>query len=120
MSAEVLKQVIERAINDEAFRHQLFSDPDAALQGYDLSAEDRALLSGLDEDNFDGFAGTLGDRTTKGRGSQGPNILEGVILLTYSRIPGSPSSPGIGYILWATAPGRRRRQDRHSFLRRGT
>jgi len=67
MSDEVVKQIIERAIDDEAFRHQLFSDPDAALQGYDLSAEDRALLRGLDADNFDGFAGTLGDRTTKGR-----------------------------------------------------
>jgi len=67
MSAEVVKQIIERAIDDETFRHQLFSNPGAALEGYVLSPHERDRLSNLDEDNFDDFAGTLGDRTTKGQ-----------------------------------------------------
>ncbi|HZU07007.1 MAG TPA: Os1348 family NHLP clan protein [Chloroflexota bacterium] len=47
MSQEALAQVIERASTDAAFRAQLQSDPDRALAGYELTAEERAaLLSG--------------------------------------------------------------------------
>ncbi len=66
MSETVVKEIIERAIEDEAFRTQLFQDPDAALKGYDLTEKERALLDGLTEENFDQFAGGLGDRQTKG------------------------------------------------------
>jgi hypothetical protein len=66
MSDTVVKEIIERAIEDKAFRKKLFKHPDKALEGYDLTAEERKLLEGLDEDNFDKFAGGLGDRTTKG------------------------------------------------------
>jgi hypothetical protein len=66
MSAEVVKQVIERAIDDEVFRHQLFSNPGAALQGYDLSQLEKDGLSNLDEESFDDFAGPLTGRMTKG------------------------------------------------------
>ncbi len=45
--SETLNQVIERASTDAAFRSQLRSNPEAALAGYDLSAEEKAaLLSG--------------------------------------------------------------------------
>ena len=37
-----------------------------ALEGYAISDEERSLLENLDEENFDQFAGGLGDRTTKG------------------------------------------------------
>ena len=66
MSDTVVKEIIERAINDEAFRNLLFNNPGEALQGYDLSDEDRKLLEDLNEENFDEFAGGLGDRSTKG------------------------------------------------------
>ena len=66
MSDTVLKEIIERAINDEAFRNLLFNSPSEALQGYVLSDEERSLLKNLNEDNLDGFAGGLGDRSTKG------------------------------------------------------
>ena len=66
MSDFGVKEIIERAIEDEKFRKLLFSDPEAALSGYDLTDQERKLLSNLDEDNFDEFAGGLGDRTTKG------------------------------------------------------
>lgn len=67
MSETVVKEIIQRAVEDETFRNQLFQDPQTALKGYDLTAEETALLQGLNKDNFDEFAGSLGGRTTKGR-----------------------------------------------------
>lgn len=64
--SDVVKQIIEKAVKDEDFRKLLFDKPDKALADYDLSQEDRDLLSNLNKDNFDDFAGDLGDRTTKG------------------------------------------------------
>lgn len=64
--SDVVKQIIEKAIKDEGFRKLLFNNLDKALADYDLSQEDRELLENLNEDNFDDFAGDLGDRTTKG------------------------------------------------------
>ena len=66
MSDTVLKEIIDRAIKDEKFRELLFNNPDKALEGYKLTDEDRKILKGLNEDNFDEFAGGLGDRSTKG------------------------------------------------------
>jgi hypothetical protein len=66
MSDTGVKEIIEKAIEDEKFRQQLFADPQKALAGYDLTAAERKMLESLDENNFDQFAGGLGDRTTKG------------------------------------------------------
>ena len=66
MSEAVVKEIIQKALDDKQFRHQLFKNPEKALAGYDLTDEERKMLSGLDENNFDQFAGGLGDRTTKG------------------------------------------------------
>ena len=44
MSRESLTQVVERASTDPAFRAELHMDPQSALAGYDLSAEERAAL----------------------------------------------------------------------------
>ncbi len=66
MSEAVVKEIIEKAIADEKFRKKLFKRPKKTLAGYDLTEKERKLLEGLDEDNFDDFAGGLGDRTTKG------------------------------------------------------
>ncbi|GJM40145.1 MAG: hypothetical protein DHS20C20_04270 [Ardenticatenaceae bacterium] len=64
--SEALDQVVERAVNDKKFRSLLISDLNKALEGYQVSDEERQLLADLNEDNFDEFAGGLGDRTTKG------------------------------------------------------
>lgn len=66
MSDTAVKEIIDRAAKDEAYRKLLLTDPNKALEGYKLSDEDRKILEGLTEDTFDEFAGGLGDRTTKG------------------------------------------------------
>ena len=66
MSESVVEEIIEKAIEDKKFRHQLFNDPKKALAGYELTMVERKMLEGLSEQNFDEFAGGLGDRTTKG------------------------------------------------------
>ena len=71
MSDKGINEVIERATNDAGFRQQLFNNPLETLKGFDLTDEERDLLSGLDEDTFDEFAGGLGDRTTKGSWTAG-------------------------------------------------
>ena len=42
--SEMLTKVIERASTDAAFRAQLKSNPEAALAGYGLTAEEKAAL----------------------------------------------------------------------------
>ncbi|MDE3112925.1 MAG: hypothetical protein KGN00_11165 [Chloroflexota bacterium] len=42
MSAEQLHEILDRAMSDAAFRELLARDADAALKGYDLTAEERA------------------------------------------------------------------------------
>ncbi len=39
-----MDQLMERLTNDEQFRAQIMEDMDAALAGYDLSADDRDRL----------------------------------------------------------------------------
>lgn len=45
MTADHLHQVLDRALNDAAFRDLLARDPEAALVGYELSDEERAKFS---------------------------------------------------------------------------
>ena len=50
MSQEALGRAVERASTDSAFRAQLQANPEGALAGYNLTAEERAaLLSGDSE-----------------------------------------------------------------------
>jgi hypothetical protein len=67
MSEQAVSEIVERATNDEGFRQQLLTDPIETLKGFDLTDEERKLLSNLDEDTFDEFVGGLGDRSTKGK-----------------------------------------------------
>ena len=48
MSRAALVQVAERASTDAAFRAQLASNPESALAGYNLTAEERAALRSSD------------------------------------------------------------------------
>lgn len=64
--SDIVKEIIARAVNDATFRTLLFTNPDKALEEYKLTDEDRAMLSGLNEESLAPFVGELGDRTTKG------------------------------------------------------
>ncbi|MBX5489866.1 MAG: hypothetical protein IRZ14_01820 [Chloroflexi bacterium] len=48
MSQQALASIIERASMDEAYRLELQRAPDAALQGYDLTADERTALLNRD------------------------------------------------------------------------
>jgi hypothetical protein len=67
MSEQAVSEILERATNDEGFRQQLLTDPIATLQSFDLTDEERELLSSLDEDTFDEFVGGLGDSSITGK-----------------------------------------------------
>jgi hypothetical protein len=44
MSKAGLEALTQRAMSDESFRQQIKTNPDAALAGYDLSAEEKAAI----------------------------------------------------------------------------
>jgi hypothetical protein len=53
MSANTVETILSRPISDAAFAEQLFTDPDQALAGYDLTAEENASLKHLSRADFD-------------------------------------------------------------------
>lgn len=53
MSREAIAQVLERASTDAAFREALRRNPEHALQGYDLTPEERAALTSGDAERLD-------------------------------------------------------------------
>jgi hypothetical protein len=44
MSKAGVEALAQRAMSDESFRQQVKSNPDAALAGYDLTAEEKAAI----------------------------------------------------------------------------
>ena len=67
MSRSQVIAIIEKALDDETYRNLLFNNPDEALKGYDLTADERKRLIGLTPETFDEFAGPLTGRNTKGQ-----------------------------------------------------
>jgi hypothetical protein len=49
MSQQAVIQVLERALSDDAFRAQLKANFDAAIKGYDLTADEIGALKKGDE-----------------------------------------------------------------------
>jgi hypothetical protein len=45
MSAQVVKEIVARAIQDDAFRAELQGNPDGVLAGYDLTDTERQALA---------------------------------------------------------------------------
>ena len=53
MSAEESRKVVSRAVIDEEFRNTLFSNPDKALEGYDLTPEEVSALRSIPAETID-------------------------------------------------------------------
>lgn len=68
MSLESLQTIIGRAVMEPEYRDLLFSDPEAALEGYELSEEEKAALKGLELETFDEVASELEERISKAGG----------------------------------------------------
>ncbi len=56
MPSESVQKIIGRAIADEAFRELLLGNPDRALAGYELTAEETGALKGLKPEELDALA----------------------------------------------------------------
>ncbi len=67
MSAESVKSIIGRAMADQAYRELLFSNPDQALTGFDLTAEETNALKGLKREEFEAATGDLEQRLSMAR-----------------------------------------------------
>ena len=62
MSVDGTRKVVSRAVLEEDFRRQLFSDPDEALEGYDLTADEKSALRSIPAETIDNFANNLEER----------------------------------------------------------
>ena len=68
MSAETVQSLLARAMAEAEYRELLFSDPDKALAGHDLTADELATLKNLPRAEFDkAMTGTLEERRSFGR-----------------------------------------------------
>ncbi|MBN1680853.1 MAG: hypothetical protein JW966_11220 [Anaerolineae bacterium] len=65
MSREALTTIVSRALTDSEYRSQLLSDPDAALQDYDLSEAEAQMIRNLSSDAFDELTMDLESRQSK-------------------------------------------------------
>jgi hypothetical protein len=66
MSAETTKEIIGKAFVDPEYRELLLSKPKEALEGYELTEEEREDLESLTPDIFDLELSELEDRISKG------------------------------------------------------
>ena len=66
MSPNVVQTIIRRAVADLEFRNALVSNPNAALADYDLTEQERENLCKIDAKVFDGSAGDLEGRLSRG------------------------------------------------------
>jgi hypothetical protein len=81
MSLESLQEIIGRAVTEPEYRELLFSEPDKAVEGYELTEEEAASLKKLQRDKFDAIAGELEERISRAGGlarflAGKPKILE--------------------------------------------
>jgi hypothetical protein len=65
VSQDAVSQIIGRAVVDAAFRELLFSDPDQALESYDLTDDEIEALENLQQEDLEDFSTKLDSRITK-------------------------------------------------------
>lgn len=52
MSQQTIESILTRAMSDASFAETLFAEPDSALAGFDLTAEEIAKFKGLTRTQF--------------------------------------------------------------------
>ena len=72
MSTESVEKIIGRAVTEPEYRELLFSNPKAALEGYELTEDEIKALEGMDREKFDAAVSNLEDRISR----VGPGAFE--------------------------------------------
>ncbi len=67
MSAENLEKIVAKAVEDAVFRDLLFSNPDQAIEGYELTEQEILILKSMAREKFDAGASELEKRVSKNR-----------------------------------------------------
>ena len=62
MSKENTRKIVSRAVTDENFRRELFSNPDRIFGEYDLTEDERQALRSIPAETMDDFANQLEKR----------------------------------------------------------
>ena len=76
MSSTSVETILTRAMSDNAFANRLFSNPEKAMAGFDLTAEEIANLKGITRAEFDKFAmSSPEERKSFGYGNHNQTIL---------------------------------------------
>jgi hypothetical protein len=94
MSHKDVEQIISRAVVDEQFRELLFTSPNEALAGHDLTADERQALQGLSREKFDNALGDLALGSATGGQGTTTNVSTGTLAgkFDWSRIGYAPSN----------------------------
>jgi hypothetical protein len=56
VSAQTIETILSRAMSDATFAETLFANPEKALAGYDLTADEIANVKGMARTDFDKFS----------------------------------------------------------------
>jgi acetyl-CoA acetyltransferase len=56
MSAQTVESILSRAMSDASFAEALLANPEQALAGFDLTAEELANVKGMSRADFNEFA----------------------------------------------------------------
>jgi len=67
MTKDIVEQIIGRAVMDEEFRELLFSSPEKALAGYNLTDQQRDELAERARREFGDLADSTGKQITGGK-----------------------------------------------------
>ena len=93
MSHQDVEQIICRAVVDEQFRELLFTSPNEAMAGHDVTADERQALQSLSREKFDDALGDLELVSVTGGASTGaPSATPIGTRFDWSRIGYAPSN----------------------------
>ena len=109
MSAETVQEIIVRAVTDEEYRELLFSDPNNAIENYDLTVEEATALRGLERDQFDVMLGELEERVSRAgfglRGTVGAlKMVKSWLWISRAVTSSRRCRPGKSVGMWCPAP----------------